>query len=80
MPFTKCPNCRKVQQIAPILISQVIGCMNARCGASFYAHEYRMHSGLLSRMTFWLVIAFALVLLFRWVWTSAARIVSWIGL
>jgi hypothetical protein len=79
MPFTKCPNCRKVQQVVPKLLTTNIGCMNARCGTTFKAHEYYMHSGVLSRGVFYFVIAFSIYLLFRWIWNNSHIIFSQLG-
>jgi large-conductance mechanosensitive channel len=79
MPFTKCPKCRKVQQVVPALITKAVGCMDARCSISFKAQEYRLHSGFMSRLVFWFVIAFALFMLVRVIWTNAGQIVQLIG-
>lgn len=74
MPYTKCPYCRKVQQVTPALVFKEVGCMDAHCGGSFKAREYRMHSGPLSRAVFYGFIAFALFLGYRWLWMNS----SWI--
>lgn len=79
MPYTRCPDCRKVQQVAPALLQKEVGCMNPRCGKQFKAHEYRLHSGPWSKLVFFAVIAFALYLLVYWVWDNSARIVSTLG-
>jgi len=79
MPYTKCPSCRKVQQVVPGLLSKDIGCMNAHCGQMFRAHEYILHSGPWSRAVFFGVIAFALLLLFKWIWDHAYWIVNTLG-
>ena len=79
MPYTKCPTCRKVQQVTPALLMSEVGCMNDRCRTEFKADEYRMHSGPLSRAMFFAVILFALFMLCRWVWDHAARIISLLG-
>ena len=79
MPFTKCPKCRKVQQVSPTLAEKSIGCMNTRCAKCFRAFEYRLHSGVFSRAVFWFVIAFAVFLTARWIWLNAVRIVYWMG-
>lgn len=79
MPFTKCPNCRKVQQVVPTLMDKLIGCMDTRCNRPFKAHEYRLHSGALSRFVFWVVILFALFMLVRWVWFNSRLILSVMG-
>lgn len=79
MPFTKCPKCRKVQQVVPALVGKEIGCMNTRCGRAFDALYYRMHSGLMSRIVFWFTIAFAIFMLSRWLWLNAATIFNWLG-
>ncbi len=76
MAYTKCPNCRKVQQVVPKLMSKDIGCMGERCGKTFKAEEYRLHSGLASRLVFWFVIAFASFMLLRWSWLNATQIVT----
>ena len=76
MPYTKCPGCRKVQQVMPKLMNKDIGCMGERCGKTFKAEEYRLHSGVMSRVVFWFTIAFALFMLFRWVWLNAISIVT----
>jgi hypothetical protein len=79
VPFTKCPNCRKVQQVVPALVTKPVGCMNMRCSVSFKALEYRLHSGFMSRLVFWFVIAFAIFMLIRWTWANAGVIVHLIG-
>ncbi len=71
MAFTKCPNCRKVQQVVPKLVSRDIGCMDGHCGKTFKAFEYRLHSGKASKAVFWFTIAFAVFMLFRWVWYNS---------
>ncbi|MCE9532049.1 MAG: hypothetical protein K8T89_13130 [Planctomycetes bacterium] len=79
MAFTKCPNCRKVQQVVPKLVTKDVGCMNARCGKSFEAYEYRLHSGRLSKAVFLFVIAFALFMAVRWFILNAKWYVSWLA-
>ena len=79
MPYTKCPYCRKVQQVSPNLVLHDVGCMNERCGVQFQAEEYRMHSGPLSRLVFFGVIAYALVMLVKTVWDNSAWIMSFVG-
>jgi hypothetical protein len=53
--------------------------MNERCGVQFQAEEYRMHSGPLSRLVFFGVIAYALVMLVKTVWDNSAWIMSFVG-
>jgi uncharacterized protein (DUF983 family) len=79
MPFTKCPNCRKVQQVSSKLMSKKIGCMGERCGTTFRAEEYRLHSGAASMIVFMAVIAFALFMLCRWLWTHSVWIINNLG-
>jgi hypothetical protein len=79
MSYTKCPNCRKVQQVNQALVGKDIGCMNSRCGSRFKAPVYRLHSNALSQTVFYFVIAFALFLLFRWEWNNASWIMTSVG-
>lgn len=79
MPYTKCPSCRKIQQVTPKLMSKDIGCMGARCNKTFKAEEYRLHTGRLSRAVFWFVIAFAVFMLVRWVWQHMPIILHTLG-
>ncbi len=79
MPFTKCPNCRKVQQISSKLMSKKVGCMGAHCGTEFKAEAYVMHSGPLSKTVFFFVIGFALFLLCRWLWIHAVWMINTFG-
>jgi hypothetical protein len=53
--------------------------MGDRCGKTFRADEYRLHSGLMSRIVFWFVIAFALFMLTRWIVLNAVWIVNTLG-
>ncbi len=76
MPFTRCPYCHKVQQVVANLVLKDIGCMNAKCGKSFTATEYRMHSGPISRLIFAFFIAFSVFLLGRWLWFHSAWLAS----
>jgi hypothetical protein len=75
MAFTKCPSCRKIQQVVPKLLNKEVACMNTRCKERFDAGEYRMHNGPLSRAVFYFVIGFAVFSTFRWVWFNADRII-----
>ena len=79
MPYTKCPNCRKVHRVTRNLLSKEIGCMSPRCGAKFTADEYFMHSGPLSKTVSYFVISFALVMLFRWVGLNSTSIFYLLG-
>jgi hypothetical protein len=79
MPFTKCPNCRKVQLISHKLANKKIGCMGERCGSTFKAEEYRMHSGPLSKIIFLFFIGFALYELGRWLWRNGITIIDTLG-
>lgn len=79
MPYTKCPNCRKIQQIVPKLVTKPVGCMNSRCNISFKALEYRIHSGFMSRLVFHIVIVFALYMLARFIWDNSGPIVRMMG-
>ena len=79
MPYTRCPHCRKVQQVAPPLVGKEVGCMGNHCGKRFAAESYRLHSGPLSRLTFWFVIAFAIFLCGRWIWLNSSWIVRQLG-
>ena len=79
MPYTKCPSCRKVQQVVPNLLTKQIGCMNLRCGQVFSADEYILHSGPCSQAVFYGVITFALILLFRWIWNNSLWLISNFG-
>ena len=79
MPFTKCPGCRKVQQVVPYLLTKEVGCMSSHCRETFAAHEYLMHSGPWSRVIFLFVIAFAVVSMFRWVWHNSPWIMYSLG-
>jgi len=74
MAFTKCPNCRRIQQVVPKLLDREVGCMNGLCNKAFDANEYRLHSGPLSRVTFYFVIAFAVYMIFRWMWPHSISI------
>jgi len=76
MPYTKCPNCRKIQQVMPKLMNKDIGCMGERCNKSFKAEEYRLHSGRASKVVFWFTIGFAVFLLGRWVWNNSSYILA----
>ncbi len=66
MPLTKCSHCRKVQIIRREMLGQELGCLNSSCERSFIAEEYYRHSGLLSQLVFYGVIAFALYLAATW--------------
>jgi len=79
MPYTKCPNCRKVQQINRHLLAKEIGCMSHRCNKGFIADEYRMHSGAVSKAVFFFVIGFAMLVLFRWVGLHSPEIIHYLG-
>ena len=79
MPYTRCPSCGKIQQVVPALASKEIGCMNNRCGKTFKAEPYRMHSNPWSRAVFYFFIAFALFLLFRWIWYNSGSIMQKLG-
>jgi len=79
MPFTKCPNCRKVQQVSPKLMSKKIGCMGERCNTSFKAEVYRLHSGRMSKIVFFFFIGFAIFLLCRWLWFHALWMIETFG-
>ena len=79
MPHTKCPSCRKIQQVSPKLMRKDIGCMGERCHKSFKAEEYRLHSGPLSRVIFWFVIAFAVFMAVRWVWENKGYMIQFMS-
>jgi hypothetical protein len=79
MAYTKCPSCRKVQQMTPKLMNKDVGCMGERCHKTFKAEEYRLHSSLPSRMVFWFTIAFSVFMLGRWIWSNAGWIITTLG-
>lgn len=79
MPFTKCPNCSKVQQVTPKLVTKEVGCLNEHCGKLFPATEYRLHSGPMSKVVFGMVITFALFMLTRYVWNNSIWIMYQLG-
>ena len=62
MPFTKCPKCRKVHLVAHELMEKEVGCLSPDCDQLYHASEYRLHSNILSKLVFFLVILFAIYL------------------